>query len=65
MNPRPLRDLPRRAGFGLKPEHYADVLAAAEQGSPPAWAEIHPPELFRRRRASAPVADRDRRSICR
>lgn len=46
MNPRPLRDLPRRAGFGLKPEHYADVLAAAERGSPPAWAEIHPQNYF-------------------
>lgn len=46
MNPRPLRDLPRRAGFGLKPEHYADVLAAAARGSPPAWAEIHPQNYF-------------------
>jgi len=46
MTPRPLRDLPPRAGFGLKPEHYADVLAAAEQGNPPAWAEVHPQNYF-------------------
>ncbi|WP_447761093.1 MNIO family bufferin maturase [Sphingopyxis panaciterrae] len=46
MPSRPLRDLPRRAGFGLKPEHYADVLAAAEQGTPPAWAEVHPQNYF-------------------
>ncbi|WP_432769747.1 MAG: DUF692 domain-containing protein [Sphingopyxis sp.] len=46
MSPRPLRDLPQRAGFGLKPEHYADVLAAAERGSPPAWAEVHPQNYF-------------------
>jgi len=44
--PRPLRDLPQRAGFGLKPEHYADVLAAAERGTPPAWAEVHPQNYF-------------------
>lgn len=46
MPPRPLRDLPQRAGFGLKPEHYADVLAAAERGTPPAWAEVHPQNYF-------------------
>lgn len=46
MTPRPLRDLPPRAGFGLKPGHYADVLAAAEQGNPPAWAEVHPQNYF-------------------
>ncbi len=46
MTPRPLRGLPPRAGFGLKPEHYADVLAAAEQGNPPAWAEVHPQNYF-------------------
>jgi hypothetical protein len=38
--------LPQRAGFGLKPEHYADVLAAAERGAPPAWAEVHPQNYF-------------------
>jgi hypothetical protein len=38
--------LPQRAGFGLKPEHYADVLAAAERASPPAWAEVHPQNYF-------------------
>ena len=46
MPPRPLRDLPQRAGFGLKPEHYADVLAAAERASLPAWAEVHPQNYF-------------------
>jgi uncharacterized protein len=46
MLPRPLRDLPRRAGFGLKSDHYAGVLAAAEQGSPPAWVEVHPQNYF-------------------
>lgn len=46
MPPRPLRDLPQRAGFGLKPEHYADVLAAAERGPLPAWAEVHPQNYF-------------------
>lgn len=46
MISRPLRDLPRRAGFGLRPEHYADVLAVAEQGTPPAWAEVHPQNYF-------------------
>jgi uncharacterized protein (UPF0276 family) len=44
--PRPLHALPRRAGVGLKPEHYADVLAAAERGAPPAWAEVHPQNYF-------------------
>ncbi|OHC99726.1 MAG: hypothetical protein A2885_04415 [Sphingopyxis sp. RIFCSPHIGHO2_01_FULL_65_24] len=44
--PRSFRDLPRRAGFGLKPEHYADVLAAAERATLPAWAEIHPQNYF-------------------
>lgn len=46
MPPRPLRNLPQRAGVGLKPEHYADVLAAAERGAPPAWAEVHPQNYF-------------------
>lgn len=46
MPPRPLHALPRRAGVGLKPEHYADVLAAAERGAPPAWAEVHPQNYF-------------------
>ena len=46
MSPRSLRDLPRRAGFGLKPEHHADVLAAAERASLPAWAEVHPQNYF-------------------
>ncbi|MCW5646104.1 MAG: DUF692 domain-containing protein [Sphingopyxis sp.] len=46
MSPRPLRNLPQRAGIGLKPEHYADVMAAAERGAPPAWAEVHPQNYF-------------------
>jgi uncharacterized protein (UPF0276 family) len=44
--PVPLQNLPSRAGFGLKPEHYSDVLAAAERGAPPAWAEVHPQNYF-------------------
>lgn len=46
MPPVPLQNLPPRAGFGLKPEHYADVLAAAERGAPPVWAEVHPQNYF-------------------
>lgn len=46
MPPHPFRDLPQRAGVGLKPEHYTDVLAAAERGAPPAWAEVHPQNYF-------------------
>ncbi len=38
--------LPARAGIGLKPGHYAEVLAAAEQGAAPAWAEVHPQNYF-------------------
>ena len=38
--------LPARAGIGLKPRHYADVLAAAEQGTAPAWVEVHPQNYF-------------------
>lgn len=41
-----LRSLPARAGIGLKSCHYADVLAAAERGSAPAWAEVHPQNFF-------------------
>lgn len=41
-----LSSLPARAGIGLKPQHYADVLAAAEQGTAPAWAEVHPQNYF-------------------
>lgn len=46
MSLHPLLALPQRAGFGLKPEHYADVLAAVERGTPPAWAEVHPQNYF-------------------
>lgn len=38
--------LPSRAGIGLKPQHYADVLAAVEQGTAPAWVEVHPQNYF-------------------
>lgn len=38
--------LPARAGIGLKPQHYADVLAAAGQGTAPAWVEVHPQNYF-------------------
>ena len=34
--------LPARAGIGLKPQHYADVLVAAGQGAAPAWVEVTP-----------------------
>src|SRR5690606_2709355 len=38
--------LPSRAGIGLKPQHYADVLAATGQGTAPAWVEVHPQNYF-------------------
>lgn len=38
--------LPPRAGIGLKPRHYAEVLAAAERGTAPAWVEVHPQNFF-------------------
>ena len=45
--PAPLTSsLPPRAGIGLKPQHYADILAATEQGAAPAWAEVHPQNYF-------------------
>lgn len=46
MTPAPLPTLPLRAGIGLKARHYADVLAAAERGAAPAWAEVHPQNYF-------------------
>ncbi|PZQ20924.1 MAG: hypothetical protein DI569_13705 [Sphingopyxis macrogoltabida] len=46
MTPSPLRALPPRAGIGLKPDHHAGVLRAAERGTAPAWAEIHPQNYF-------------------
>ncbi|MDZ3833574.1 MAG: DUF692 domain-containing protein [Sphingopyxis sp.] len=39
-------DLPPCAGIGLKPAHYADVLADVERGTPPAWVEVHPQNYF-------------------
>jgi uncharacterized protein len=41
-----LHSLPPRAGIGLKSRHYADVLAAAERGTAPAWVEVHPQNYF-------------------
>ncbi|MFN4357519.1 DUF692 domain-containing protein [Sphingopyxis alaskensis] len=46
MTPASLQTLPPRAGIGLKARHYADVLAAAERGAAPAWAEVHPQNYF-------------------
>ncbi|GAB3120782.1 MNIO family bufferin maturase [Novispirillum itersonii] len=34
--------LPRRAGIGLKPQHYADILRAGPQGLSVGWFEAHP-----------------------
>jgi len=42
----PLRVAPPRAGIGLKPRHYTDVLTDAEQGTAPAWVEVHPQNYF-------------------
>ena len=41
-----LHSLPLRAGIGLRSRHYADVLAAAEEGTAPAWVEVHPQNYF-------------------
>ncbi len=38
--------LPPRAGIGLKPQHYAALLGAAERGDAPAWVEVHPQNYF-------------------
>ncbi len=46
MPPRPFQQLPFRAGFGLKPCHYAEVLEAVERNVAPAWAEVHPQNYF-------------------
>lgn len=46
MSASPFHSLPPHAGIGLKPQHYADVLAAAERGAAPAWAEVHPQNFF-------------------
>lgn len=46
MTASPPPPLPARAGIGLKPQHYADVLAAVEQGMAPAWVEVHPQNYF-------------------
>lgn len=46
MSALPFHSLPPRAGIGLRSRHYADVLAAAERGTAPAWAEVHPQNYF-------------------
>lgn len=38
--------LPARAGIGLKPDHYAALLASVGAGCGPAWAEVHPQNYF-------------------
>lgn len=37
-----LPGLPRRAGIGLKPQHYAEILQAGPQGLAIGWFEAHP-----------------------
>lgn len=46
MPPASFPTLPPRAGIGLKARHYAGLLAAAEWGTAPAWAEVHPQNYF-------------------
>ncbi|WP_275671205.1 DUF692 domain-containing protein [Sphingopyxis sp. BSN-002] len=41
-----VHSLPSRAGIGLRSRHYADVLAAVEEGAAPAWVEVHPQNYF-------------------
>ena len=41
-----VHSLPPRAGIGLRSRHYADVLAAVEEGAAPAWVEVHPQNYF-------------------
>lgn len=40
--------LPKSAGIGLKPEHYAPLLASYQNGggAQPSWVEIHPQNYF-------------------
>lgn len=40
--------LPKLAGIGLKPEHYAHLLASHQNGggAQPSWVEIHPQNYF-------------------
>ncbi|MEO7603132.1 MAG: DUF692 domain-containing protein [Sphingomicrobium sp.] len=42
----PVDRLPQRGGIGLKPAHYADLLAAHDRGTAPAWVEVHPQNYF-------------------
>lgn len=42
-NPFPSRAIPARAGVGLKPEHYADILESRPAVS---WFEAHPENYF-------------------
>lgn len=34
--------LPARGGLGLKPQHFAAVIEAADSGAGPHWVEVHP-----------------------
>ncbi len=42
MSGAPHPPLPPRAGIGLKPLHFGDLLEAAERGAGPHWVEVHP-----------------------
>lgn len=46
MTGAPHSPLPPRGGIGLKPQHFADLLDAAERGAGPDWAEVHPQNYF-------------------
>jgi uncharacterized protein (UPF0276 family) len=39
-------DLPKHAGIGLKPQHYADVLSGDSPSGRPNWVEVHPQNYF-------------------
>ncbi len=45
--PSPAGALPRRAGVGLKPQHYAPLLEQPSDSVRPFWVEIHPQNYFR------------------
>jgi uncharacterized protein len=47
----PFSKLPLRAGIGLKPQHYSELLtqagrAPAAPGAAPGWVEVHPQNYF-------------------
>lgn len=41
-----LLTLPARAGIGLKPAHYRDILEPVDGAALPAWVEVHPQNYF-------------------